>query len=43
MGGNVTNDSLKQNLGTVVVVLLRIFDKTETIDITNVALSVGPE
>lgn len=34
---------LQQYLGTVVVVFLRFLDKTETIDITNIALPVGAE
>ena len=41
VGGNIPNNGLQENLSTVVVVLLRVFDKTESVDITDVALPIG--
>ena len=41
MGGYSTNDGLQENLSTVVVVLLRVFDKAESVDVADIALPIG--
>ena len=40
VGGYCTNDRLQENLSTVLVVFLRVFDKAEAVDVADVALPI---
>ncbi len=43
MRGQLSCHHLQQDLSTVIVVLLRVLDKAESIDVTHVALPIGPQ
>ncbi len=43
MRGQLSCHHLQQDLSTVIVVLLRVLSYTESIDVTHVALPIGPQ